>query len=158
MTNIEPVFKGKIYESELAMWIGHLIIKVDELIEAHNASLTEKKLPVECECEEVKLECPNKSRYGVCQVKGCGYCSSSKCEPEKTAESEWEKELDLRLKNWQGDIYYWKHDMKDFIRKLLTSHTEQKKKELREIIIKWYKERGGVYAGVNDILDLIKEL
>lgn len=151
MKHIEPL-RGTEYQPNTAKeWA--VFSKLSEIIDALN-SLTEKKLLVECECG-----------YPESHAEDC-----SKYEPEKTAESEWEKELDLRLKNWQGDIYYWKHDMKDFIRNLLTSHTEQKKKELETKVrdlapyltnVSFFPhDEPKIVQTINrkDILHLIKEL
>jgi hypothetical protein len=39
--------------------------------------------------------------------------------PTPTEVKDWEKEFDLRKKNWQTDFKFWESDIKSFIRNLL---------------------------------------
>lgn len=112
----------------------------------------EKKLPVECECEL----CEQISKFG-------GAFECTKGEPEKTVESEWEREIRfLATDAGQGD----KDKIIEIVRNLLTSHTEQKKEELEKSIKSLQTYSGidgepiddGRMLSKNDVVHLIKEL
>lgn len=125
--------------------------KINEITEVLN-SLTEKKIPhAHCKCMNLDEQCPN-YHFATCPI----------CKPEKTAESEVDRTADIWAEkfdeivelhvNGEDTRKQFGREAKKFILSLLTSHTEQKKKELIEKIAVnevWMK---------HEIFDLIKEL
>lgn len=162
MTHIEPIDTITPSADEVLYYISQTRLKINEVINVLN-SLTEKKLPVECECSDLK----NGSVIQLDKDRKCVSCGKDYNQTsvqetynlQKTAES-WEKEFDV-LDIQKYFVPTKVFEIKNFIKNLLISHTEQKKKELIEKIAK-LPQHGDTWTGtivrLKEVLHLIKEL
>lgn len=155
MTHIEPIDTITPSADEVLYYISQTRLKINEVINVLN-SLTEKKLPVECEeekkiphahckCMNLDGQCPN-YHFATCPI----------CKPEKTAESEWKSKV---RKLWERTNS--SDDWINLINDILSSHTEQKKEELIEKINKLIERPIAKTVPMllkSDVLHLIKEL
>ena len=108
---------------------------------------------------ENKKECPRKRDFGICMIKGCGYCDKSEVKNDPTPPDTTEEWVDavsrqdwfLRIDDRFGET----GECIEFIRSLLSSQRETLREKVEKLEMRC--ESGTEYIKKSDVLQAIKE-